>query len=393
MLTSNRLLLATYRVFALLALLSPCAVLAFQPVDKPEESPGKVGSVAPGPGKAATGAEALLADGEKALQEGDYKKARESFARAASLNPQDPRSRLSLAFSEFALGDFEHAATSAREVMKMAPDLAATPMDLRGLFGETETLEKQYDNLEGITQLHAKSSRMHLLLGFVQYFAGSRHSGARTLVDHIAANPDDLVIRPFVEIAGRVNDPGPPPDERAMAQPAEREPIARRVEQEPIAEPFELMGPPWDGATVATDESPQTTDEPPRKVPAYGQRHPRHVGPPLSNPPNSPVPATVVEPHRVNPEVGYPPARESDNLEATAISVFCREEGLDPHDNQVVARVTEETVDEDTGEVEAEVEMHWVEWKSKNGGRKAKPKSETIELRFDDRGRLIDYND
>lgn len=374
-----------YRSIALLALLA-VAPRVTQAVDQPSENsevPRSTDELAgPIPEDAVSEAQGLLEQGENLLLEGQYAKARESFVRAASLDPDDPRSRLCLAFSEFALGDFENAATTTHDVMKMAPDLAATPLDMRGLFREIDIIEKQLAKLEDITQVHSKSSRMHYLLGFVRYYSGDRASGAQTLLEYSEANPEDSTIRPFIEIAGSVANPMPQSDERSIAQQSERPPSAASVE----------------APRPQLHDRARAPAEPPRRFPGTHQRHPPDVGPPLFGPPDLPGPTSVVEPHRVNPEVGFPPARESDNLEAIAVSVFCREEGLDPIDNDVVARVTDEDFDEESGVLEAEIKMHWVEWKFKEGKRgrtvrKAKPKSETIELRFDERGRLIEYDD
>ncbi|HKQ47263.1 MAG TPA: hypothetical protein VJZ71_04235 [Phycisphaerae bacterium] len=344
----------------------------------PRSSPDRVGPI---PEDTASDAEGLLDQGEKALLDGHYAKAREYFASAASLNPHDPRSRLSKSFSEFALGDFENAATTAREVMKIAPDLAATPLDMRGLFGEIGIIEKQLANLEQITQLHSKSSRMYFLLGFVRYFSGDRAAGAQTLLDYIAANPEDSTIRPFIEIAGSAAKPPSQPDKRSRAQPSQRPPSAGRVE----------------APRPQFQDRPSAPAEPPREYSDSPQGHPYRVEPSFSGPPNPPGRTTVVEPRHLDPEAAYPPAPESDKLAEIAVDLFCRAEGLDPIENEVVAEVTHEDFDEETGELEAEVEMHWVKWKYKEkhgrGVRKAKSKSETIELRFDESGRLIDYDD
>lgn len=391
---TDRFLFQLYRSIALLALLVPCEVMladtliAEDPraVDEPRENMVEPRSTheraGPIPEDTASDAEGLREQGEKSLLEGQYADAREYFARAASLDPHDPRSRVSLAFSEFAVGDFEDAATTVHEVMKMAPDLAATPLDMRGLYGEIDTHEKQLAKLEDITRLQSASSRMHFLLGFVRYYSGDRASGAQTLLEYSAANPEDSSIRPFIEIAGSVVNPVPQPDERSKAQQSERP---------PSAEPVEAPRPPL-------QDRPLAPADPPRKVPASGRRYPRYVKPSFFRGPRVQGPATLVEPRRPDPEVVFASAPESDNLAEFAVRVFCREEGLDPYDNDVVARVTDEDVDEDTGALTAEIEMHWVEWRFNEGRhgrvfRRAKPQSETIQLEFDDRGRLTDYDD
>jgi tetratricopeptide (TPR) repeat protein len=383
---SNCFPITMYRSIALLALLMPCKVMlavplvAFQAVNEPTErkeelqaTPDRAGPI---PEDAASNAEALLDQGEKSLMDGQYAKAREYFAKAASLNPHDPRSRLSRAFAEFALGDFENAATTAREVMKIAPDLAATPLDMRGLFGDTGIVEEQLVRLDQITQLHTRSSRMQFLLGFVLYFSGERAYGAQALVVYRDANPEDSTLGPFIDIAENVTRSMPQPDERSMAQQPQQEP-----------EPFEAPGPPL-------QDRPPAPAEAPREFSATGQRDPYNGEHPYSRSPDLPGRATVIQPRRPDPEVRILPASASDSLEEIAVNVFCREEGLDPIDNDVVARVTDEDFDEETGDHEVEVEMHWVEWKNgKHGRGKAKPKNQTIDLRFDGRGRLIEYDD
>jgi hypothetical protein len=395
MILADRFPIRMYRSIALLALLVPCEVLWADTViavapgdaDEPKENiegsrstPDRAGPI---PEDAASNAEGLLEQGESSLLEGQYAKAREHFASAASLDPQDPRSRVSLAFSEFALGDFENAATTVHEVMKMAPDLAATPLDMRGFFGEIDIIEKQLAKLEQIAQVQSKSSRMNFLLGFVRYYSGDRASGAQTLLEYIAANPEDSLIGPFIEMAGSVAHAMPQPDEQSIAQQSERQ---------PSAEPVEAPGP-------LVQDRPPAPAEPPRKFPDSGQRYPHHAKPPISSPPNSRGPATVVEPRRPDPDVVFPPAPVSENLAQIAVSVFCREEGLDPFDNHVVATVTNKYFDEETGALaKARIKMHWVEWKTKADKlgrpvRKAKPKSETIKLLFDKHSRLTDHDD
>jgi tetratricopeptide (TPR) repeat protein len=218
MIHSDRFPIRLYKSIALLALMVLCQVMWADTL------------VAAAPGDAASNAEGLLEQGEKSLLEGQYADAREYFARAASLDPHDPRSRVSLGFSEFALGDFENAATTVHEVMKMAPDLAATPLDMRGFFGEIDIIEKQLAKLEQITQHHAKNSRMNFLLGFVRYYSGDHASGAQTLLEYIAANPEDSSIRSFIEIAGSVAQPMPQPDERSIAQQSGRPPSGEPVD-------------------------------------------------------------------------------------------------------------------------------------------------------------------
>ena len=396
MIPSNRFLFQLYRSVALLALLA-VAPRVTQAVDEPKQNSERPQSTHEQAGPiqedAVSDAQRLLEQGEQLLLEGQYAKARESFARAASFDPQDPRSRLCLAFSEFALGDFEDAATTVHDVMKMAPDLAATPLDMRGLF-EIGTLEEQLAKLEAITRLQSESSRLRYLLGFVRYYSADRVSGAQTLLDYSDANPEDSTIRPFIEIAASAVDPMPQPDERSMARQSER-PLSAELVGPP--------GPPYDEPEAAPRppfrDRPLAADGSPREFPPSGKRFRQdQVEPRFFGGPRVEGPATLVEPRRPGPKVVFASAAESDNLEEFAVQVFCREEGLDPVDNEVAARVTDEDVDEDTGALTAEIKMHWVEWKLKEGRhggtvRKAKPKSETIKLEFDDRGRLTDYDD
>ena len=385
MIPSNRFLFQLYRSVALLALLA-VAPRVTQAVDEPKQNSERPQSTHEQAGPiqedAVSDAQRLLEQGEQLLLEGQYAKARESFARAASLDPQDPRSRLCLAFSEFALGDFEDAATTVHDVMKMAPDLAATPLDMRGLF-ETGTLEKQIAKLEDVAQHQSESSRMNYLLGFVQYYSGDRATGVQTLLDYKAANPEHSTIQPFIEIAASVVDPKPQLDRRSMARQSERPPSA-----EPVGPP----GPQFQ------DRSPLPA-EPPRRRPAYGQRSvPDNVERRYSRPPNWQAPATGVGPRRPDPDIVFAAAPESDDLAGFAVSVFCREEGLDPFDNDVVARVIDEDFDEETGTLQAEIEMRWVEWRFREDRRgrifrRANTQRETIQLEFDRRGRLTDYDD
>lgn len=152
----------------------------------------------------------LLEQGEKALQKGQYDVAREHFDRAMQLAPDDPRSRISFGLTEFALGNFGDAAAAIHDAMSMAPDLAATPLDLRKGFGDGQTYQSQMNLLENLIHLRPDDLRFPMLLGFMQYYGGQRATGIQTLRNYTKARPDDATVNTFVETAARASQPQTP---------------------------------------------------------------------------------------------------------------------------------------------------------------------------------------
>jgi hypothetical protein len=324
----------------------------------------------------------LLAQGEKLLLDGQYAQAAEHFSRAISQDPHDPRARGFLAFSQFAMGDFQSAALTAHDVMKMAPDLATTPLDIHELLGDSQTIEKQLLALNKIAELQPPSSQMRYLLGFMQFFSGDPVRGVSTLLDYMDANPEDWTIRPFVSIARNSINPEPRPTEpRSIEPPPTEPPPAVPFVQHPTRQPRAEQP---DSFRLEFQARAHVQAEPSRRPPI-----PSNMPPPSGDADPQPSPRGPV-----SPLVG-----ESDNLVDIAINEFCHAHRVDPVNNQVVAILTDEYFDDDTGSlIKAKFKMRWVEWKIKKDkhgvyARKAKQKSETVKLRFDERGRLTDYDD
>jgi hypothetical protein len=300
---------------------------------------------APAPTQQDTQVASLLEQGEKSFQAGRYVEARQHFEHAMTLAPNDPRSRVSLAFSEFAVGNFAAAASFAHDAMAMAPDLAATPLDMRGGFGDIRTFKYQFDELQAMTNTRPDNSQLRMLLGFVQYSSGDQAAGVQMLASYTAANSPDQAIQPFVKTA---------------------ESFVRSTQRQ--------------SAPQGASPPPPAPSAPPQN-PSSGPRSAAPMTPQMSD-----VSTTLAATH-------------SEPLEALAVKEFCRARGLDPEANKIVADVIEEDYNRRTGELsKAKARIQWVEWKVKETWdnepiRVAKEKDTTIKLKFDDQGRFQEYCD
>jgi hypothetical protein len=150
---------------------------------------------------------AILADGNRALDEGRLNEARAAFGRVLELDPNHPQGTLSYGIVSLALGNLGDASSALHDALGANPDLAQTSLDLRQRLGKSADFPALRRSLEDFAKAQADGSVAQFLLGFVQFFGGEPIAGRATLHRYVSANEGDTIVRRFVEGVDRVTPP------------------------------------------------------------------------------------------------------------------------------------------------------------------------------------------
>jgi tetratricopeptide (TPR) repeat protein len=222
-----------------------------------------VGAVQPGPDvpppPAPGSMEDLLMRGDGAFARGQYVTAGELYGQAALADAESPHPHFATVLAGFALGDYKLAATSLRRAMKMFPELALSEADLSEAYRVPGDFQRHLNALLAHVETLPDDADGWLVLGYVQYFTGSKPAGLMSLSKALELNPGDDVLQRFFEAAQAAPvDPAetrPIPIDEAAAQPAEPDDKTPPATEPPATEPAEKTGAAAPPATPAPESA------------------------------------------------------------------------------------------------------------------------------------------
>lgn len=149
--------------------------------------------------------------GADAFYKADYPTARQHFIKAMLELPDNIDAKLAMAFTEFALGSYDMAATVIRQVIPAHPEIVHASFDLWERYEKKELLPQQIHALEQYIKDHPRSADARNLLGFIEYFTGAREAALETFRKVQYLDNTDRVAKAFLN---------PPPPPAQMAPPA-----------------------------------------------------------------------------------------------------------------------------------------------------------------------------
>lgn len=133
-------------------------------------------------GDAAGIEEPTLVDlGNVAFNAGDYEEAMRFYITALLTDDQDAVARLFYGLSQFAVGDYSMASMAMRRALAVDPSLVEQPIDLRSLYPDLETFQKQLASLEAHVSKHPDDVHALFLMGYVYFAAAEPEKAIGTL--------------------------------------------------------------------------------------------------------------------------------------------------------------------------------------------------------------------
>jgi tetratricopeptide (TPR) repeat protein len=137
--------------------------------------------------------------GNAAFNDGAYDEAVRYYIGAVLTDDQDGIARLFYGLAQFALGDYDLAATGMRRALVVLPDLIERPIDLRSLYPDLETFESHLNKLVRFVNEHPKGTNALFVLGYVYYASAQPELAAATMRSLTELEPTD-------ELAAKVRD-------------------------------------------------------------------------------------------------------------------------------------------------------------------------------------------
>ncbi len=145
---------------------------------------------------------ALLGDGEKLFREKNYEAARSKYLAAAEADPTLKDVQLCLLKVNFALGDYERAATQLEELFVIqnveAQGADSFLLPLAGAYGETAEFTKHLASLVAACSARPLSDKPWLLLGAIQFGRRNYSDASDALqryADNTTATPNTAAIK------------------------------------------------------------------------------------------------------------------------------------------------------------------------------------------------------
>ena len=152
----------------------------------------------------------LVGEGNAAFAAGKYDDARRMYVRAVLADERDGYAKLLYAVANFALGDYELAATALRRALLTTPQLIDNPVDVRTLYTDPAALDAQLAALEAYVDARAADHEAMLLFGYLLFSRGVADRAASLFERLAAADPSDSPVSLLRDAAVRVR-PQPPP--------------------------------------------------------------------------------------------------------------------------------------------------------------------------------------
>jgi tetratricopeptide (TPR) repeat protein len=143
----------------------------------------------------------ILGEGNLAFSEGRYEDARRVYVRAMLIDERDGYAKMLYAWANFALGDYQLAATATRRALLTSPDLVRYPSDIRLHYRDLVALEQQVDALQSHVAAHPSDREAGLLLGYLFYSIGDLPRGLAAFNDLAAGDATDPTVAALQDAA------------------------------------------------------------------------------------------------------------------------------------------------------------------------------------------------
>lgn len=143
----------------------------------------------------------ILGEGNLAFSEGRYEDARRVYVRAMLIDERDGYAKMLYAWANFALGDYQLAATAIRRALLTSPDLVRYPIDIRLHYRDLVALEGQVGALQAHVAANPSDREAGLLLGYLFYSIGDLPRGMAAFNDLAAGDATDPTVTALREAA------------------------------------------------------------------------------------------------------------------------------------------------------------------------------------------------
>jgi len=156
----------------------------------------------------------LVDQGNAAFNAGEYERAGRLYLSAVLADQNTEIARLFYGLAQFALGDYELAATAMRRAILIGSDMIERPVDLRSIYPDLQTFENHVERLYTFVSEHPGDRNALFLLGFVHYASAHPDQAVtylRTLTD---LDPTDELAIKIRDRAAEVIRNAPTPSEK-----------------------------------------------------------------------------------------------------------------------------------------------------------------------------------
>lgn len=137
--------------------------------------------------------QSLVSQGSTAFATGRFDEARGFFARAMLADERDGHPKLLYAIANFALGDYEVAATALRRALLTTNTLLEFPPDVRAFYGDMSLWDAQLSGLVAYVDAHRTQRSEQLLLSYLYFATGDTGRALVHLAPIAQSDPTDDV--------------------------------------------------------------------------------------------------------------------------------------------------------------------------------------------------------
>ncbi len=172
---------------------------------QPDGIAGESSQMANGSGESAESpAPGLVEKGNEAFRAGRYDEARGWYARAMLADAEDGYAKLFYGLANFAVGQYDVAASAIRRALMEAPELIDYPIDLRTVYDDPSILTTQMQKLARVRGETTADTELTFLLGYLYYATGDPQGAVSTLGVLTNDDSDDTLARLVRDAAIRV---------------------------------------------------------------------------------------------------------------------------------------------------------------------------------------------
>ncbi len=137
--------------------------------------------------------QSLVGQGSTAFAEGRFDEARSFFARAMLADERDGHPKLLYAMANFALGDYEVAATALRRALLTTSTLLEYPPDVRAFYGDVSLWDAHLSGLAAYAAANRARRSEQLLLSYLYFATGDTGRALVHLAPITQSDPTDDV--------------------------------------------------------------------------------------------------------------------------------------------------------------------------------------------------------
>jgi tetratricopeptide (TPR) repeat protein len=153
-----------------------------------------------------TGWGPVLSEGNDAFAAGDYEGAKRLYIRAIMVDERDGYAKMLYAWANFALRDYELAATSIRRALLTTPDLMQYPLDVRSLYKDVNVFEVQLRDLQKHVFDKPQDREAKLLLAYLYFSVGEPHRAEAFLSELTESDGQDQTVKQLREASVKAQE-------------------------------------------------------------------------------------------------------------------------------------------------------------------------------------------